>query len=421
MKRILVFTLITAMLLGLCACGASEVTETTAPPEGTEATTGVSYNYPEIRDKLTWEKIQAFPLKSNRMTEDELRQLCADFFIFSKTALWTPNQTVSYQKTKDGDTDEMIMGVVYGGLPYIGVASGNVYRLMDYMDEESGVVDMTEPMENPKLFGNQCSIASYWGWARVINSADFGWTYEMVQSRGFLRVGPYTYPDNLLRFSTDLCQTTTVALENGDQVMYQSYAAMKVADGLVNYTTAGHAMMCTGAPVVVYRDDGTIDGAQSYLLITDQYGNWTESTNEAGDTYQHKNYVNRKFTFQQLFLDGYLPFTFAEFLGTDPIEETQVTFSHTEDTISLKQLMSGTVEANYGISDIYAVVKDAQGVEVYRCAQRAETAGVTSLPFGRAIQSEEWAPYTGGGYTVEISCQLGTGERPILYTGSLTK
>ena len=179
-------------------------------------------------------------------------------------------------------------------------------------------------------------------------------------------------------------------------------------------------MMCTGAPVVVYHPDGTIDGAQSYLLITDQYSNWSEGTNAAGDTYQHTNYINRKFTFQQLFMEGYLPFTFAEFQGTNPIEPTQVTFNHQGDTISLKELTAGTVVANYGISDIYAVVKDAQGKEVYRSAQRADAAGIMSLTFGRAIQSNQWSSYTDGNYTVEVICQLGTGERPVVYTGKLT-
>ena len=35
----------------------------------------------------------------------------------------------------------MLQGTTYGGLPYVGVASGNVYRMMDYINEY-GILDM---------------------------------------------------------------------------------------------------------------------------------------------------------------------------------------------------------------------------------------------------------------------------------------
>ena len=315
MKKIAAWILMLAVSVSLLACGGPEAGNT--PTEETKPAD--TFPYPEINEKLTWDAIRSFPVKRADMTEQEMRQLCVDFFRFSKTALWIPDTNWTYIKTKDGETDEMYKGKIYGGLPYIGVASGNVYRIMDYINEETGVVDMTEPMAEPKLFGNQCSIASYWGWARVINSADFGWTYEMVQSKGFLRVGPYTYDDTISRFQDDLYQTDDVIRENGPEIIYESYAAMKMADGLITYTGAGHAMMCTADPVVVYDAEGIIDPANSYLLITDQHSKWVEATNGAGDTYTHKNFVDRKMSFYELLTEAYIPFTFAEFSGADPI------------------------------------------------------------------------------------------------------
>ena len=425
MKKIGAFLLTAALLLSLCACSTPEAD--TKPTETTEATETVPeetkkpYNGPEIKDHLTWEKINTFPIKSADMTEDEMRDLCVDFFRFTKTALWTPSESVEFVKTNSGAIDNLYKGQIYGGLPYIPVASGSVYRLMDYLDEETGEVDIVAAMENPKLFGNQCSIAAYWGWSRVINSADYRWTYEMVEANGFLRVGPYTYPDNLMRFEDGFYTTAKVIQENGAEIMFQSYAAMKRADGLINYTTAGHTMMCSADPVVVYNNDGTINGSESYLYIIDQHVDWSEKTNDAGDTYQHKNYVDRKFTFMQLLDEAYIPFTYKEFLGTDPVEETQVTFNHSGDTITLTQLISGEVTANYGLSDIYAIVKDASGKEVARAVQRAASAGIMTLNFGRTFNSADWESYTDGNHTVEVICQLGTGERPVIYTGTLAK
>lgn len=413
MKKTLAILCCLMMLLSLAACGAEkEIPVTTAP--------GVVINWPQINQKLTWDAINAFPVKSEDMTTEELRDLCVDFFYFSKTALWIPDESWSYTIASSGNPDSMTMGWVYGGLPYITNGGGNVYRLMDYIDESTGVVDMTEPMANPTLFGNQCSYGSYWGWARVINSATFSDTSRMIHRNGFLRVGPYTYDDSQQRFQADIWDTKTVIRENGSEIMCRSYAEAKHGDGLVRGGSGGHVMMIKTDPVVVYTNDGAIDPAQSYLYILDQHGAWVEDTNEAGDTFTHKNYINRKFTFADLMAQDYIPFTFAEFLGTDPVEPTQCTFSHAGDTIRIVELNAGSVTANYGLSDIYAQLKDKDGNVILNVPSRQNTPTQT-LNFNRQIMTAEWLPYTTGEYTVEVVCQLATGERLTVYTGALVK
>ena len=408
MKRSI--ALLLALILLLCGCS--------APAAETEPTEKqYSQNYPKIENPVSAERIAQFTTKSSDMTEAEMRQLSVDFFEYSKTALWTPDREFHYIKTGEGATDDIHLGVIYGGLPYIAVASGNVYRLAEYADE-NGVVDMTEAEKDPKRFGNQCSLASSWGWARVINSANFGWTYQMVQQNGFLRVGPYTYSDNLIRFGGGASPTTTtIANENGAETMFLSYGEMKMADGLVNYNEAGHAMMVYRDPVVVIGPNNKIDGASSYVQIIDQYGSWVESTTEDGVTYTHKDYVGRKMTFNQLLQDGYLPFTFAEFQGTDPIEETECTYSYTGDTINMQQLMAATVTANYSISDVFVCLKDGDKT-VIRDVYRADTVGVKTTNIYKALSTKQWSEYASKGYTVEISVQLGTGECPVIYTGN---
>jgi len=413
MKLLIVFVLALAMSVGISGC-VTVPGETTAP--ATES------NYPEIKDKLTWEKIKAFPVKRSDMTVDEMRQLCVDFFRFTKSALWTPDASFKYIRNNQGTVDEVNKGAIYGSLPYVGLGSGNIYRMMDYLNEETGVLDIKRAAQVPSLFGNQCSIGSYWAWGRVVNSADYEWTQDIVVSNGFIRVGPYTYDDNKDSFSAD-DNTVTVCQNNGTQVMYQSYALMQLADGLVQYTTSGHVMMCSAVPYVEYVE-GTdmIDGDKSYLYIIDQHQGWTEGSNSSGDSYFYKKYVDRKMTFSELFDDSYLPFTFAEFQGTDPVEETECNFSFTGDTITVNQLFSGKVTANYGISDIYAVVKDASGKEVYRHAVRAKAANTLQLNMVRnSSDIDQWGTLdvSSGGFTVEVICQLSTGERPTVYTGKL--
>ncbi len=428
MKKILCLLLCAVLMLPVLASCASSLPEEpiatteekTAENKKEETKEVDTYKYPEIKDKLSWEKINSFPIApGSDMTTDQLRQLCADFFRYSKSALWTPDASWNYIRNAAGSKDEIKKGQVYGGLPYIGLASCSIYRLMDWYDEKTGVVDMEEATKFPEYFGNQCSIASHWGWARVINSANHLWTQNMTFANGFLRVGPYTYDDSI----TDLSKvggTVDICLKNGEQTMFESYAQMKLADGFVQYTTAGHVIMCTGEPVVV-RNGGVIDGEQSYLYITDQGQAWAEYTGKEGDTYWMKSNVDKKISFNSLYKSYYLPFTFAEFLGTDPCEKTVCTFDYQGESIDIETLRSTPITTNYAISDLYAIIRDAQGKEVTSRVVRAGRGSLRSEDLSSAVFAASLSKYCDGTHTVEVICQLGTGERPTVYKGILTK
>ena len=153
MKRTLSLLLCLLTILPILAsCGSSLPEETGITAEETKETAteetkkpADTYKYPEIKDKLSWEKINAFSIApGSGMSTDELRQLCADFFRFSKSALWTPDSSWNYIRNAHGSKDEIKKGQIYGGMPYIGLASCSVYRLMDWYDEETGVLNMKD-------------------------------------------------------------------------------------------------------------------------------------------------------------------------------------------------------------------------------------------------------------------------------------
>lgn len=378
--------------------------------------------YPVIQNKLTWEKIRSFPVKRSDMTVAEMRKVCLDFFRFSKTALWTPSEDVHFIRNYKGVEDEMLQGSIYGGLPYISGGTGNVYRMMDYLDEETGVMDLPRAMKTPWCFGNQCSYGAYWAWGRIMSSAGYDSTLEIVVANNFVRVGPYTYDDALPGWSADVT-TTKICQQNGEQMMYRSYAALQPADGMVCVTPGGHVIMCSELPHVEFiAGTDEIDGDNSCLRIVDQFQTWREGTNEAGDTFFFKKYMDRKMTFRQLYDGSYVPFTFKEFTGEAPIADTVCTFSFTGDTVTVEQLFQGTVTSNYGISDIYAVVRNAEGKEVYRHAVRIRRGGTKQLqliPEGDNTDSWGKLDVTNGEFTVEVIAQLSTGERPTIYQGKL--
>lgn len=412
---------------GSSSGGASADTDT----GDTFADGSVSSNMQGSAKNLNWTNINSFKIKSSSMSVAEMRKLCVDFFRFSKTAMWTPDESIQFIRNASGAKDSMQGGSLYGGLPYVGLASGNIYRLMDYLDTNNGKVDMADAlnlsggtldMAALKYFGNQCANGAFTGWGRVINSVEAHYTSGMTKANGYLPLGDYKYDTaNIKTWSNkDGRRTTDIVKANGEQVMFESYAKLQMGDGLVYYTTAGHVIMAATNAVVVRNADGTINGNDSYITIIDQAQSW-ETVTSGGKTFQHKSGVDAKVSFQKLFGSNYLPFTFAEFLGTDKVESTSVSISHSGDTATLDQLYKATVTGNYAVSDAYIIVKDTSGKEVFKHAVRNSSNWSKKLKMAASGANVDFwgtAP-TSGSYTVEVVAQLGTGERPTVYTGTL--
>ena len=413
-----------------------------------------------INQKLTWDAINAFPIKTKDMTVAEMRQLCVDFMAFTKTYLWTPDQTVNFKRSASGGSDSMEQGQIYGGLPYVGLGSGNVYRMMDYIDPATGLVDMEKAIPalknggtlataDLKYFGSQCSESVYWAWGRVMNSANYAWSYSVTPYNGFIWLGDIQI-DDITNWSAAY-NTDVACAANGRQAMYGAYAQLQKADGLVYYVRsgtdngAGHLVMSYSDAYVVYNEDGTIDGDQSYVLLIDQAQKWTEATNAAGDTYQHKTGVGVKHTFKKLYDSGYIPFTFAEFLGQASIEDTQVWLTKEKtdlisgtiresdrayitdlaaDTLTWDDIFASHIRSNYGVADVYVTLYNTSGREFYRHAVRSGTAGNKALAMeesGEMVTVWQLADIAeNSSYSGKIEVQLGTGERVVIFEGNIT-
>lgn len=374
---------------------------------------------------LSWGNINSFETKSSGMSVSAMRKLCVDFFRYAKTASWTPDTSISYIRNSKGAEDSMTGGQKYGGLPYVGLASGNIYRLMDYMGSD-GKVKMSDALSKTsgqldmsvlRYFGNQCANGAHVGWQRVINSVSKTHTAGMTKKNGYIPIGTYKYDTNKVNQWSTTYGTDEVCKENGELVMFESYAKLQAGDGLVYYTTAGHVIMASSNAHVEYVP-GTemIDGTKSYITIIDQAQKW-EDINGV----QIKSSVDAKVTFQMLYSSNYLPFTFKEFLGTNSVEATKCSFSVTGASATMAALTSGTVTCNYSVTDAYIIVKDGSGNQVYKLAVRNTTAWGKNLYMSKAgAHTDSWGKIpTSGSYTVQVVAQLGTGERPTIYSGKL--
>ncbi len=419
MKRFLALILVLLILLPFSSCSASDENKTEETKENASSqknekneTEEDDFQYPEVCDTLTPEALEAIPIAKDTMTEEELRQICLDYFHLQLTFAWTLSKNINYTIVSSGSQVKLQRGTVYGGLPYVTDSLGNLYRVFDFYDTETGVVTPPANMKDQdfaEIFGNQCSYGSYWAWSRVCNSTSYRYTNTILAANGVIPVGPYTYDKTIKKFTE--CTTKQICQDNGEQTMYQSYAALKPADGLVQYTTAGHVIMCATEPVITYKSDNTIDGEKSYIKIMDQNGGWDGASQSDGTYYEVQGGIYTKRTFAKLFNSNYIPFTFAEFQGKDPVEEGDASLDLVDGKNTLEDLKGSTLTANYPLSHLHIKVLDEKGEEAYFYVSRTNqlndfTFSMTSCIFPMTLKK-----YADGKHTLEITCFLGNGEK----------
>lgn len=429
MKRILALLLAVLSILSLAACGGQSLdgTETgTVAETKTESTaqtkTEEPANFPKVLDTKISEKIAALPVANASMSTAELRQLCLDFFAIQLSFAWTPNKSFSYERTV-GNNASRNVGTVYGGIPYVHSTSQSLYSVLTFYDEATGVMDIAAMGASPHTaIGNQCSGSSFWAWARISNTMNWHKTVEIVAKNGAIPVGPYTYDENLTNFSK--CHTGTICVQNGPEVMYQSYAKLQPADGIVYYDNGGGHVAMIQSCHVEYKD-GAIDPEASYVIIREQRPGDGPSTQTDGSAITIQLGITGKHSFSNLWKKTYIPFTLAEFLGQDPIEEGSVTLGIEEESTALDTVINGTMTASYAISHIKISVLDKDGNEAVskyyylRTMEKAYRTEVRMMDFG--ILRNTFSDHVTDGARIRVEAQLGNGEYLCAYEGNLTK
>ena len=371
----------------------------------------------DVAEPLTWAKINAIPVANSSMSTDQLRKICTDFMRLQLSFPWTPSQSLTFASAnKQATVNE---GAVYGGLPYVSSTFGNLYNAMEYYDETTGILKLDK--EILKIIGNQCSASAYWAWSRVSNAISFGGTQTTLQKNGCLRVGNYTYSDSINSFHTEKIATATICKQNGEQVMYESYALLLPADGLNMYTgTAGHVRMVAEKANVVRNADGTINPERSSVTFLDQGNTWSSGTQSNGKPIKIQGGVDVTVSFRSLYQSGYLPFRIPELAGKSAVEKATATSNLTAGSVKVSVLRNSSISANYPISDITVTVKNSTDKAVYRYTYAVCDLNVYQSSLTNAVKSGGLSPYTDGTYTVEISARVGTGEKLIAYSGKLT-
>ena len=300
---------------------------------------------------------------------------------------------------------------------------GNLYIVMDYYDPETGLLDNTvmDDQAFVERIGNNCSSGAFWGWARVVNSVANHACSSATMTFGFIPVGPYDAGDSVYWDKENT--TEAVCQANGSQVMFESYAAMKPADGLVfqrSKSGNAHMRMVSQEVVVTRLPDGEIDGKNSYVTYLDQ-ASTTYTPTIDGQPFVRQGGLDVRVSFQSLFNSGYLPFTFAELIGEDPVEQATLVADRDLSDATLVTLCRTALTCNYSISHLVLTVETQDGEEVYRYSYYPRENNIRQVPLSSVIQRDELAAYLDGTYRITIAGRVSTGELLTVYSGTLTE
>ena len=354
MKKIAVWAVLAALVLGLCGCKQEQpqVTQETKPIQMEQP---VDYFVPDPMEYPDY-------TFDHTPSPEELRQMAVKAMLDQLSVQFSVGKFMYYKKASGSVSNKFfsyVPEVTYAGMPYTNGSSGLV-QWMEFYDTETGrFVFNGTGEELDSTLGNSCAACIGSAWYTVCTSIKERFsTYYMTPSNGCIPVGPYQSNYTI----TDYRQYTTdlICADNGQEIMYQSYAAILPADGLISSPDV-HAIMAIEPAHVVYNEDGTINGQESTVTIADQRAGdgalFYVLEDENGNEVSYSGRVNYDYTFEELWKLSYIPVTTAEFLGTQPYVAPDVKFTQS----SGKELISGIVETNYPIRVLRSVLVDEAG------------------------------------------------------------
>ena len=128
-----------------------------------------------------------------------------------------------------------------------------------------------------------------------------------------------------------------------------------------------------------------------------------------------------KVSFKKLYDHGYLPFTFGELIGEDPVEPAQITLEKMDlENFSLNEMLRGMISCNYAISHCKLELRDAKGNLTYEKTAYANKIDARSMYAGLTVDKKEiQAILETGPQTALLTCRIGTGQLMTIYDGPL--
>ena len=369
--------------------------------------------------KCLWRDNSAEPISE---ASRNLRSIAEQYMRAMGSIEWYVDRTL-YKSCHCGAS--MCYGAFYPGTLHKGILynhKGSGLESSVYLLDENGFMKdwvYTQPDYDgwDMYMGNDCSTSVQKAWARVSNTACFTSTRNAapIHGMGTIAVGDWAW--NQEPPGDEITEFKQYRDATGEQAMYEAYAQMRMADGVVAQSKETHHIRMAAADAVVVRDqDGLIDPTYSYVLMHEQ-GYVTRDTN-----FYTSWKLDHKYTFANLYETYYVPFTCEEFL-TGEMETPEAWI---EGNIGGRAgLTTGMVRSNYFVDSVSMVITDASGNEVFNkrmftTTDRQKNAWdpddlIRNLPFefdmgmfGAPLMTQSFT--MGQTYHVEVTAYLGTGD-----------
>lgn len=347
------------------------------------------------------------------------------------TVLWSPEEDILYtldnKKSPEESSEDKQMLLradrIYRGMPY-SFAGSTLATFLEYAGEpdENGVrtvsglpwLALSRSSERARV-GIDGSSALMLAWAQIGRSFTFTSSASMTEESGYLHVGNYGTHEKSTKDSDETCR------RNGKDMMYAAYAQLQKADGLfTTVETGAHTRMVVETHVVKDKT-GAINGEESYVITLEQskYPFLDEEHSydeELGAEVYAISSIDQKYTFAQLFEEGYLPITCKELVDPEPLRDVSINDSNANTTAEV--FLSGFVDCNYHIDTVTVSILDAEGNLVQQAALRANRYDKRIVALNR-FQKENKDTIRGsfdydalepGNYRCTLVCRLVNGQ-----------
>ena len=323
----------------------------------------------------------------------------------------------------------------YYGAPY-NHKSCSVSRINYCLNEDRTIQDWFYDLDSYDGFdiyiGSDCSSTVQQAWWAVSNSTNTGNTSGIpaAYGKGTIAVGDYKCDFELKKETRDGVTKTWTAQyieATEEQVMLESYAAMRPGDAVVShYKEGGHTRMVATFPVIIRDQEGKIDPVYSYVLMHEQGSTWFDEEKMITSSCK----TNEKYTFASLYGNAYVPVTCEELL-TGELEPAEAQLL--DGCGGYAGMFTGKVQANYHLDYVKVTVTDEAGNVVmdhpiFPTAQKADDYGngyFTGRSYTDSMYMADFAAalttvkfQEGKDYRYTITASLATFEQIQVHEGS---
>ncbi len=282
--------------------------------------------------------------------------------------------------------------------------------------------------------GGDCSAILQQAWWTVSNSTSFNITQYMYPfyDAGTIPVGTYKCDFELKNITVDGVKTqwTQQYIDaNSEQTIYESYAALRLGDAIVNRAKdGGHTRMVAADPVIIKDQAGNIDPNYSYILMHQQGGGYNQ--NDETMIVTHGS-ANTKFTFASLYIDWYIPITCEELLSGEMEPAEAVLEAGCEGYAGM---LTGIVRTNYNLDFVTLKITDEKGNVVldhpqFAAVHKRNDYGSGSYIGRYMLTWMDMADFSGvldamtfesGSYTYTVTACMSTYDDIVVKEGSFT-